>query len=676
MTKRAFAAPFLVPSPNGTSMQVQFDLSEQDHQMLAVIGDFVGGLYRTALRCWIVDASAAHGEATLLAQRTSQPLFEAADAADKAAACSGTRRDRLAALKARRKAEKVERDTYRDSFYEFEKTWMTDRKRALTADVTSRQAGTVLRAAKKQRDLALRNLDRLNDRDTVEIGLLRKRLGLQTRSRSRSARLERPEGDKRVKGYVNRNERFQKQRRLQILQTRVLDTTERIELAFPKVCVGSKKLLKTRHNLKAGELTENQWREQWDAARRFIAGNGETGRPGGNDTIRLLPSAAPGECVLQVRLPKHLEHLSNTDGPQAMYQTSSRINWDARNRVKGSRSVKISEWHERIAEAKAVGYQINYDADVGRWLLTVSWTRTKKPRKATAAADAANAAAGTSIQTAANDATADDVAVSCYRQRCVGIDLNAGHIDAFILDQYGNPVGRPIFYEIPQQGTTEQRRERVCETLHRLCREHLLHADIHHAAIEALNFADIAAQGRNGPKRRGAAGRTTRRKTLSIPTSKFTYHAAAVFNSYGIAVVAVDPAYTSRWGAREWQPALNSSRKQAGTRHSASSVVIGRRSQGHDPWRSPGVSRHDQSRKAGSGTRQVGCSAGQDPANVTNPNRVKLVSSGTPDRDGNDEPEQHHGVCADGSPGTAETGAGYPGNRPGQPVDDVIIYAN
>ena len=108
-------------------------------------------------------------------------------------------------------------------------------------------------------------------------------------------------------------------------------------------------------------------------------------------------------------------------------------------------------------------------------------------------------------------------------------------------------------------------------------------------------------------------------------------------------------------------------------------VVIGRRSQGHDPWRSPGIHRNDQSRKAGSRTRQNGCSVGQDPANVTNPNqrnRVKLVSFGTPDGNGNDEPEQHLRVCVDGSPGTAETGAGCPGNRPGQPVDDTNIYPN
>ena len=674
MTKRAFDTPFLVPAPNGTSMGVSFDVSEQDHQVLTEIGDFLGGLYRTVLRCWMVDASAAHVEATLLADQTSRPLFEAADAADKKAIESGTRRDRKAAVKARRDAEKVVRDTYRDSFYEFEKPWMANRKRVLTLDVTSRQAGTILRAVKSQRDLAVRNLDRLADRDLIEIGLIRKRLGLQTRSQSRSECPERPEGDKRVKGYVDRNERYQKRRRLQILETRAEDTTERIELSFPKVCVGSKKLLKTRHNLTAAGLTETEWRDKWEAARRVIAGNGETGKLGGNDTIRVLPSSTPDEYVVQIRLPKHLEHLSNTPGLQAMYQISSRINWDARNRTTGSRSQKIGEWYERIVSSEAVGYQLDYDTDTRRWVVTVAWTRTKKPRNKPDNVAAAGRSQQQTMQT-----VADDVAVSCYGKRCVGIDLNAGHIDAFILDEHGNPVGAPIFYEIPQEGSSKQRLTVICETLHRLCREHLIYADINHVAVERLNFADIAAQGRNRPSRSGTAGRTTRRKTLSIPTSTFTYHAAAIFNSYGIAVVAVDPAYTSRWGAREWQPALNSSRKQTGTRHSAGAVVIGRRSQGHDPWRSPGIHRNDQSRKAGSRTHARVCSVGQDPANVTNPNqrnRVKLVSFGTPDGNGNDEPEQHLRVCVDGSPGTAETGAGCPGNRPGQPVDDTIIYAN
>ncbi len=92
------------------------------------------------------------------------------------------------------------------------------------------------------------------------------------------------------------------------LQTRDADTVERIGLALPKVCVGSKRLLKSRRNLQAAGLTEGRWREQWDAARRFIVGNGETGKPGGNDTIRVSPSATPGEYVLQIRLPFSCQH--------------------------------------------------------------------------------------------------------------------------------------------------------------------------------------------------------------------------------------------------------------------------------------------------------------------------------------------------------------------------------
>ena len=209
-----------------------------------------------------------------------------------------------------------------------------------------------------------------------------------------------------------------------------------------------KKLLNTRHNLTAAGLTVEQWRDKWDAARRVIAGNGETGKLGGNDTIRVLPSATPGEYVVQIRLPKHLGHLSNTPGPQAMYQISSRINWDARNRNKGSRSEKISEWYERIIGSEAVGYQLDYDTDTSRWVVTVAWTRTKKPRN-----KPDNVAGRSQQQTM--QTVADDVAVSCYGKRCVGIDLNAGHIDAFILDEHGNPVGAPIFYKIPQEGSTE-----------------------------------------------------------------------------------------------------------------------------------------------------------------------------------------------------------------------------
>ena len=52
----------------------------------------------------------------------------------------------------------------------------------------------------------------------------------------------------------------------------------------------------------------------------------------------------------------------------------------------------------------------------------------------------------------------------------------------------------------------------------------------------------------------------------------------------GIAVYAVNPAYTSTWGAQPWQrPYINV------TRHQAAATVIGRRAQGHPARRRKGV---------------------------------------------------------------------------------------
>ena len=48
----------------------------------------------------------------------------------------------------------------------------------------------------------------------------------------------------------------------------------------------------------------------------------------------------------------------------------------------------------------------------------------------------------------------------------------------------------------------------------------------------------------------------------------------------GLAVIAVDPAYTSKWGAQHWAKPLNSS-KRTMTRHGAAAVAIGRRALGH-----------------------------------------------------------------------------------------------
>ena len=43
-----------------------------------------------------------------------------------------------------------------------------------------------------------------------------------------------------------------------------------------------------RNHLEAAELTEQQrWRDRWEAARLFVTADGESGKAGGNETIRV-----------------------------------------------------------------------------------------------------------------------------------------------------------------------------------------------------------------------------------------------------------------------------------------------------------------------------------------------------------------------------------------------------
>ena len=84
-------------------------------------------------------------------------------------------------------------------------------------------------------------------------------------------------------------------------------------------------------------------------------------------------------------------------------------------------------------------------------------------------------------------------------------------------------------------------------------------------AIERLDFADIRTLGRQRG-RRGKPGKTTRRKVCGIPTAKFSHTITSAAYRHNMTVIAVDPAYTSIWGARYWKKPLDRSRRQAGNR--------------------------------------------------------------------------------------------------------------
>ena len=84
------------------------------------------------------------------------------------------------------------------------------------------------------------------------------------------------------------------------------------------------------------------------------------------------------------------------------------------------------------------------------------------------------------------------------------------------------------------------------------------HAHQHNCSavvVENLNFADARATGRE-TLGRGQRGKRLRRTVAGIPTARFRTRLTGMASRRGIAVIGVDPAYTSRWGAQHWREPL------------------------------------------------------------------------------------------------------------------------
>jgi IS605 OrfB family transposase len=93
-------------------------------------------------------------------------------------------------------------------------------------------------------------------------------------------------------------------------------------------------------------------------------------------------------------------------------------------------------------------------------------------------------------------------------------------------------------------------------------------------AVEDLDFADSKSREKFGRRK------AFRHTIHGFPTTQFKDRIVAMAATQCLAVVAVDPRYTSRYGGASWQRALSSPTILA-TRHEGASVAIGRRALGH-----------------------------------------------------------------------------------------------
>ena len=178
----------------------------------------------------------------------------------------------------------------------------------------------------------------------------------------------------------------------------------------------------------------------------------------------------------------------------------------------------------------------------------------------------------------------------------IGVDMNADHLAAWRLDAHGNPVGEPRRFDYDLTGTAPHRDAQVRHALIRL-----LHWAKRHGLALAIEDLDFHAE-----KTREKHGRRKRfRKLISgLPTGKLRARLVSMAAELGITLVAVDPAYTSRFGAQHRQKPLTTQTRKA-TRHQAAAVAIGRRALGHPIRRRTAPPPHDRSDRAGHRTVQA-----------------------------------------------------------------------
>jgi hypothetical protein len=202
-----------------------------------------------------------------------------------------------------------------------------------------------------------------------------------------------------------------------------------------------------------------------------------------------------------------------------------------------------------------VRYDVSFDAAKRRWYLDASW---RMPVAQPPTLEALRAAP------------------------MLGVDLNYDHLAVVLTDRSGNPCGAPTTIGLELAGLPAETRD---GRLRAAITELVVLAKAHGCAavaIENLDFAELRDEGReHSGKRpsRGGRGRAVRRGTSGFPTGRFSDRLTQMAANAGIWVVAVDPAYTTKWGAQHWLGAIQEISVGASGHHAAA-LVIARRGLG------------------------------------------------------------------------------------------------
>jgi IS605 OrfB family transposase len=473
-----------------------------------------------------------------------------------------------------------------------DKDGWAERKRGLTVESTARWAGAITKATHDQWALGRRAQAAHIGSLTDGIAMIRYRLAQELGATGTEGM---------PGGYRCRAEWFAKTRRLVVLEQRLARAQADRAAGHVSVVRGGKQLLRKRHHLAEAGITEQQWRDQWEAARWFLSADGEAGKRFGNETIRVTPD---GE--ISVRLPAPLTRLANA--AHGRYILTGTVVFAHRG----------GEWADRVEANRAVAYRIHFSPDKQRWYLDAAWQPKQVP---TVPLEALRAG------------------------ELVGVDMNADHLAAWRLDSHGNPIGAPRTFGYQLSGGAQRRDAQI---------RHALTALLHWAtnngikaiAVEDLDFADSTTREKHGRKRR------FRQVISGMPTAKLRARLLAMATVAGISVIAVDPAYTSKWGAQHWHKPLAAHHPQT-TAHHAASVAIGRRALGHTIRRRMAPPPHHRSDGVG--------------------HRATQAESGVQQREATRHPRPGPRTRCVRPPGAKNAGSQAPQHRSGPPTEQNSV---
>lgn len=379
----------------------------------------------------------------------------------------------------------------------------------VTFGIHSRYAGSVVRANDAQVKLAREGLWRHKLSLQRGIATLERRLAASTRQSCRCE--QRRHCDVCKDGYATRNEWWTKRRRLDVLRARLVETDRRLTAKDYAIVFGGRGLLGTRHHLTQAGLTLALWQQQWNDQRLFLTCVGNVGKTGGNPCLTLTQDA-DGKVWLTVSVPEPVQR---------------RLGVAARVRLTHPVPVgHVPELVERVTARAGTAISISFEAGKRgeKVLLRASWTHEQ--------------------------ASVVPTLAQLRSGRVVSLDLNADHLALARLNPDGNPVGPPIRIPLELTGLGAGTRDaRVREAISQV----LLHAKASDAVavvVEELGFEAEKTREKHGRKK------TFRALLSGFPTAAFRNRLVPMAYRQGLAVIAVDPRYTSKAGGRDWQHIL------------------------------------------------------------------------------------------------------------------------